>query len=63
MIKNVNKIDMTIRIILGIAIAVWGIMESSWWGLLAVIPLATGIINWCPIYAALGISTCKIKSK
>ncbi len=29
---------------------------------LAVIALATALINFCPAYALLGINTCKVKS-
>ena len=28
------------------------------WAWLGIIPLATGLIGWCPPYALLGISTC-----
>jgi hypothetical protein len=31
------------------------------WGWIGVVPLATGLIGWCPPYAMLGINTCSTK--
>jgi hypothetical protein len=59
--SNVRNTDKIIRIILAIIIAGLGIYFHNWWGIAAIIPLGTGLINWCPIYQAIGISTCKIK--
>lgn len=60
--KNVGKVDKWIRIIFGIALlSLIYIIKGNWrWlGLLGLIPLITGIMNYCPLYAALGISTNK----
>jgi hypothetical protein len=35
----------------------------GWWGWLGVIPLATGLMGWCPPYSLLGINTCSMKDK
>ncbi len=35
---------------------------ASKWFLLGLIPLATGLLGWCPPYALLGISTCPRKN-
>jgi len=32
------------------------------WGWIGVVPLATGLIGWCPAYTLLGISTCPMKA-
>ena len=58
---NVGKIDKIIRVIAGVAIAVLGFYFKSWWGLLAIIPLLTAIIGFCPLYVPLKISTVKKK--
>ncbi len=58
--KNIGKVERVIRIIAGAAItslAFWG--PQSPWAFLGLIPLATGLIGWCPPYAVLGFSTCK----
>jgi len=59
--KNVGTTDKIIRIVLGVLIAILGIVYQSWWGLLAVIPLATAFLSFCGLYTLLGISTCPAK--
>jgi hypothetical protein len=59
--KNVGTVDMIIRIVLGLIIGIWGITAGSWWGLIGLLPILTGIINFCPLYAILGMNTCKVK--
>lgn len=57
---NVGKTDKLLRISAGIALL--GLGSSGligWWGLIGVVPLATGLLNWCPAYTLLGIKTCK----
>lgn len=61
--KNVGTVDMIIRIIIGIVIASLGIVYQSWWGLLAIVPLLTALINFCPLYTIFGFSTCSVKEK
>jgi hypothetical protein len=60
--RNVGKTDRIIRIVIGILIAVAGVVFKSWWGLLAIIPLFTGIVGWCALYVPFGISSTKKKS-
>lgn len=55
---NVGKVDKNIRIIAGAIILVVGFYFQSWWGLIGVIPLLTGIIGFCPVYVLFRISTC-----
>lgn len=58
--KNIGTIERVIRITAGLFIlSLTMIGPQSVWGLLGIIPLATGIVGWCPPYAMLGISTCK----
>ncbi len=59
--KNVGKVDMIIRLVIGIAIASIGIVYQSWWGLLAAVPLLTAFINFCPLYTVFGLRTCSAK--
>jgi hypothetical protein len=52
--------DRIIRIVIGLIIVVLGVYFNSWWGLIGIIPLATGIFKWCPLYVPFKISTvCK----
>ena len=57
--KNVGSVDRLLRLILGVVIIVWGVYDESWWGLIGVVPLMTGFMNWCPIYIPFKISTIK----
>jgi hypothetical protein len=55
--KNVSSVDRLIRIILGLVIAILGVYFNSWWGLIGLVLLATGLLKFCPIYSLLKIST------
>ncbi len=57
--KNVGSADKMIRIVLGVVIAALGIYFQSWWGLVAIVPLATAFMNSCPAYSLLGLSSDK----
>lgn len=62
--KNVGNIDRWIRIVLGLALLSLIVFLNGgirWIGLIGLIPLVTGLINFCPIYALLGVSTAKKK--
>ncbi|CZE46136.1 YgaP family membrane protein [Campylobacter geochelonis] len=53
-----SKLDKTLRIIIGIIIlVVFGAIYPTWWALIGLIPLITGLVGFCPIYKILGIST------
>jgi hypothetical protein len=58
--KNIGNIERIVRVVVGIGVLSLTLVgPQSLWGLLGLVPLATGLIGWCPPYAMLGISTCK----
>lgn len=60
--QNVPNIERIVRIIVGLGlISLVFTGPQTVWGWIGVIPLATGIIGWCPPYALPGFSTCKTK--
>jgi hypothetical protein len=61
MVRNVGGADKIIRIVLGLAIIVAGLLAKSWWGIIGIIPLLTAIFGFCPAYLPFGIKTCKTK--
>ena len=61
--SNVGKIDKNIRLVIGLIVVILGLYYNSWWGLLGIIPIATALINWCPLYVIFGIKTCKKPKK
>ncbi len=56
---NEGTLDRTIRVVVGLAILSLTIVgPQSLWGLVGLVPLATGIFGYCPAYTLLGIRTC-----
>ena len=57
---NEGRIDKIIRIVIGLAILiVVGFVMKSWWGLIGVPLLVTGLVSRCGLYTLLGINTIK----
>lgn len=54
---NVGSTDRAIRIVLGITIIALGMIYGSWWGMVGLIPLVTGVVRWCPLYAPFHLSS------
>ena len=59
--KNIGGTERLIRIAVGLIILSLAFVgPRSAWAYLGIVPLATGLIGWCPPYALFGISTtCK----
>lgn len=56
---NVGGIDKVLRISAGVILIGLGIAGiGAPWTFLGVLPLATGLVGWCPAYPLLGINTC-----
>ena len=61
--SNVGGIDRILRILVGLVlIGLAATCTVGWWGWLGVVALGTGLVGWCPPYALLGLSTCKMKA-
>ncbi len=60
---NIGSIERILRIVIGLALVVATAMgQLPVWGYIGIVPLATGLMGWCPPYAIFGISTCKTKA-
>ena len=60
---NVGGIDRAVRIIVGLALlALIFVGPKTWWGLVGIIPLVTGLFSTCPLYSIFGLSTCPSKN-
>ena len=58
--SNVGTLDRSLRIAAGlvlIGLSLSGVIGL--WGLIGVVPLATGVFRYCPASPLLGINTCK----
>ena len=64
MTSNVGGIDRILRIVLGLVlIALVFVGPQTAWGWIGIVPLATGLLGWCPPYAIFGFNTCNVKPK
>lgn len=63
--KNMGSFDRTIRILAAILVAVLYFTHtiSGFWaillGIIAIILVVTSLVNFCPLYKVLGISSCR----
>ena len=56
--SNVGGIDRVLRIAVGLVLIALAVTNTvGWWGWLGAVPLATGLMGWCPPYAIFGINT------
>lgn len=56
---NIGCVDRILRITLGVVlVALAALGMVGWWGWLGLIPLATGLVRFCPAYALANIKTC-----
>jgi len=56
---NVGGIDRVLRIVVGLVLI--GLAASNVvgiWGWIGIVPLATGLLKFCPLYTMLGIKSC-----
>ena len=62
--QNVGTVDRVVRIALGIILAAIGMLvlkgtASTIVSIVALIPLATGIVGFCPLYVPFKLNTVK----
>jgi len=60
--SNVGGIDRILRVLLGLALI--GLTLSGTigvWGWIGIVPLATGLFRFCPLYTILGVNTCPLR--
>ena len=61
---NVGGLDRGLRVIVGLGlIAATATGTIGLWGWIGVVPLATGLFSFCPLYTLLKINTCPVKAK
>ena len=57
MSANVGSIERIIRILAGLALIAWALMDGPVWAWIGVVPLVTGLLGICPAYSLLGMNT------
>ncbi|MCG3153465.1 MAG: hypothetical protein DKINENOH_00053 [bacterium] len=61
---NVGSLDKAVRLILALVLfSLYFVLEGNlrFLALVGFIPLLTGLVSWCPLYALFGLSTCPAK--
>lgn len=62
MVRNEGNLDRALRIILGVVLlSLVFVGPKTLWGLIGIVPLATGLMGHCPLYRVVGLSTCPLK--
>lgn len=55
--------DRGLRVALGLGLLSLTVVgPHTWLGLLGLVPLATGVVGFCPLYKLLGLSTCPTRA-
>lgn len=61
---NIGGFDKAVRLVAAAAMfSLFLVLEGNarLWGLVGIVPLATALLSWCPLYTVLGISTCPMR--
>lgn len=62
MSKNEGTLDRILRVIVGLGLlAMVFVGPQTAWGWIGLVPLLTGLVGYCPLYAVLGLKTCPLK--
>ncbi len=63
MMRNEAGWDRAARVLVGIVgLSMVFLGPKTWWGLIGLIPLLTGLIGYCPLYQLFGFSSCPVKA-
>ncbi len=58
MMMNVGTVDRAVRIVVGLGVLrLVFIGPHTPWGYLGLVPIASALIGWCPVYLPFGINT------
>ena len=62
--RNEGTLDRALRIILGlILLSLVFVGPQTAWGWIGIVPLATGLLGFCPLYKIIGLNTCPLKKQ
>ncbi|HXH73231.1 MAG TPA: DUF2892 domain-containing protein [Mariprofundaceae bacterium] len=60
MCKNVGSLDAVLRIIVGMALIMMALSHVfTPWTWIGVVPLATALLGYCPLYSVIGMNTAE----
>ncbi len=62
MIKNVGQTDRALRVFIGALLILLSLLNVIGpWGWIGLLPIATGLLRFCPAYTVLGLSSCPME--
>lgn len=62
--RNEHTVERVIRVVVGLALlSIVFVGPKTLWGLIGLVPLATGALGSCPLYTLFGFSTCPVEKK
>jgi hypothetical protein len=57
--KNEGTADRVIRVVIGLGLLSLTLVgPQTPWGYVGIVPLATGLLGFCPLYRIIGVNTC-----
>ena len=59
--RNEGRRDRLARSIVGLVLIILGIVTTPWLVGFGAWVIFTALISWCPLYSALGVSTCPVR--
>jgi hypothetical protein len=62
---NEGMVERALRVVAGLAIlSLFFVIEgpNRFWALLGAVPLVTGLVGYCPLYALFALKTCPMKA-
>lgn len=64
MVRNEAGWDRAARVVLGLVLlSLLFVGPRTWWGLIGLVPLLTGLVGYCPLYQVFGLNTCPLEAK
>lgn len=59
---NVGSLDRAVRLLAGAGLLAWAATGGPVWAWIGLVPLATGLVGFCPLYRVLGICTTRSRT-
>jgi hypothetical protein len=61
---NEGTLDRALRVALGIGLlSLVFVGPATYWGLVGLVPLTTGLVGFCPLYRLVGLTTCRLPAR
>ena len=62
MMKNVGNTDRALRVFIGALLILLSLLNVIGpWGWIGLLPIATGLLRFCPAYSILGLRSCPVE--